>query len=294
MVALLRPVSTVRAIAGAVSLLTASVAALLFSASALGQGKGAADATQQADRLIDAMASRNKEPKIVCTAFNDEVPVFADNYDWPEQDRVWQAFQTVIKTKSDEMWWRLLEHAGDARYALTGDCDEFVDMTAENFSVGSLCSHIASADLGGPYLRHLPTGPEDWRILPEFHPQDEIWKHKEKWAGKPLYLMQIEVCRRAIEEMAKATGTPSWHHGDGPAHTFTAEEKARFTEEVKKEIQKLERTKQASTSTEIRLPGGVYGRFTAKRAEVARELYEKEGAREPDKKSGKKPDADSR
>ena len=61
-----------------------------------------------------------------------------------EQDRVWRAIQTVVKTKTDDMWWRLVRHTGDTRYALTGNCNEFVDLDAENYSVSSLCSHIAA------------------------------------------------------------------------------------------------------------------------------------------------------
>jgi hypothetical protein len=251
--------------------------ALSSSSCALAQAKPVSNDVQQADRLIEAMASRNKEPKIVLTTFNDEVPVFADGYDWPEQDRVWQALQTVIKTKSDTLWWRLVEHVDDARYALTSDNDEFVDMTARNYSVGRLCYHIAKTDLGRPYLRHLSE--DEWRILPEssFHPQDEFWQLKDKWTGKPLYLIQIEVCRRAIEQMAAATGITSGLGGESPARKFTPEEKARFTDEVKKEIEELKRTNQAVTSAKIRLPGWGDRKFDPKRAEKAHELYEKFG-----------------
>ncbi len=244
---------------------------LSFHSSAVAQVKTGTSDARQEDRLIEAMVSHNKEPKIVLTVLNNEVPLFAHNYDWPEQDRVWNAMQNVIKTKSDAMWWRLVQHINDARYALTGDNNDFVDMTARNFSVGELCSHIASEDLGAPYLRHLRA--EEWRIFPTFHPQDEFWKHKGKWAGKPLYLIQIAVCRRAIEEMALAKGISSAYGGESPAHTFTAAEKATFTEDVKKEIETLERTKQAITSTKIRLPGFDNSKFTAERGKEARELY---------------------
>jgi hypothetical protein len=259
------------------TILVSYVVAFSITSLAWGQVKDGGNDVQKVDHLVEAMASRNKEPKIITTKLNDEVPVFADSYDWPEQERVWQAMQTLIKTKSDEIWWQLIKHCDDNRYAITSDNDEFVDMTATNFSVGSICSHIAETDLGRPYLRHLQE--EEGRILPEgaFHPQDIFWKHKDKWAGKPLYLIQISVCQRAIEQMVSAKGICSAYGGESPARTFTAKEKAKFTEEVKKEIKELERTKKANTTADIRLPGLGNRKFDPKRAKTASELYEKYG-----------------
>ena len=70
----------------------------------------AAERKRRPDRLIEAMASRNKEPKLMEFA-NARIPRFAEGYDWSEQSRVRTAMLAVLKTKSDEMWWRLREHA---------------------------------------------------------------------------------------------------------------------------------------------------------------------------------------
>jgi hypothetical protein len=230
---------------------------------------------RQLDRKIEALASRNKEPRILCLYGNDEVPLFIDDYDWDEQARISGVLESLEKDKSDQMWWCLMNHLDDQRYALTGNCNEFVEMTAYNFSVGSLCKHIAGKNLGEPYARYLPA--EEWRFLSKsvFHPQYEFWDHKEKWVGKPLYEIQIAVCQRAIEQMALAEGITSAYGGLSPARTFTAEEKAKFIEDVKKEIEQLQHNKKAITSTNIKLPDFCVV-CNANHAKLARSLLDNE------------------
>jgi hypothetical protein len=206
-----------------------------------------AEQTLQLDRLIDGMASRNKEPKLMDSA-DARVPLFSDDYDWSEQGRVRAAMLAVLRTKCDEMWWRLRERGGDKRYVLTASRGKF----AANFSVGSFCCDFASADLSRAYERHLPAVPG--RLPSTFHPENVFWKNEKKWSRtrKPLYLMQIEVCQRAIQQWASVKGTTPGK--EGPFHTYTADEKARFLEAVKKEIEGLTRTKRA-VFMEAVLPG---------------------------------------
>ena len=91
---------------------------------------------------------------------------------------------------------------GDKRYVLTASRDEF----AENFSVGSFCCDFASADLSMAYERHLPA--VAGRLPSTFHPEDVFWQNEKEWSRirKPLYQMQIEVCRRAIQQWASVRG----------------------------------------------------------------------------------------
>ena len=211
------------------------------------QSGSAAERTRRLDRLIDAMASRNKEPKLTESA-DARIPRFSEDYDWSEQSRVRAAMLAVLRTKSDDMWWRLREHRADKRYVLTASRNEF----AENFSVGSFCCDFASADLSMAYERHLPAAAG--RLPSTFHPEDVFWKNEKEWSRtrKPLYQMQIEVCRRAIEQWASVQGTAPGK--EGQFHTYTADEKARFLEAVKKEIEELNRTKRA-VFLEAVLPG---------------------------------------
>ena len=131
------------------------------------------------------------------------------------------------------MWWRLRERGGDKRYVLTASRGAF----AENFSVGSFCCDFAFARLSAAYGRHLPA--VVGRLPSTFHPEDVFWKNEKEWSRtrKPLYQMQIEVCRRAIEQWASVKGTVPGKNGQ--FHTYTADEKARFLEAVKREIEEL-------------------------------------------------------
>ena len=192
--------------------------------------------TPPPDRLIDALASRNKEPKFRELA-DARIPLFSDDYDWSEQSRVRAAMLAVLTTKSDDIWWRLREHCGDKRYVLTASRNGF----AENFSVGSFCCDFASTDLSLPYRRHLPSVPG--RMPSTFQPEDVFRKNEKEWSRtrKPLYQMQIEVCQRAIQQWGSVKGTIPGK--EGRFHTYTADEKARFPEAVKKEIAELRRTK---------------------------------------------------
>jgi hypothetical protein len=205
-----------------------------------------------ADDLIDAMASQNKAPTISRTEINDSaIARFSPDFDWSDQDRVRKAIQAVQKDGSGEMWWRLRDYAGDDRYALTLGLD--VETEIWNISVGYLCSEIAEANLKIAYMRHLPNVsgrmPFDFGALSK--------EDLKRWAGTPLYQLQIEVCERAIKQMASLNATESLGGGDyrRPSHAFTAEEKAQFTEAVTKQVEELKRTKKALTTDDITING---------------------------------------
>jgi hypothetical protein len=78
--------------------------AIAIDTSGFGQSKPSADRIRQIDRLIDAMASRNKAPKIVRTSDNYQaLALLSPNFDWSDQDRVRKAIQAVREDMSDEM-----------------------------------------------------------------------------------------------------------------------------------------------------------------------------------------------
>jgi hypothetical protein len=123
---------------------------------------------------------------------------------------------------------------------------------SENFSLGSFCCDFVSADLCLAYERHLPAAAG--RLPSSFHPEDVFWQNRQEWSRtrKPLYQMQIEVCRRAVAQWASVTGTAPGK--EGQFHAYTANEKARFPEAVKREIEELNRTKRARFMDAV-LPG---------------------------------------
>ena len=217
------------------------------------------------------MASRNKPPRLV-TIGDITIPLFGDDYDWAEQQRVRTAIDAVMRSKSDESWWRLRAKIGDDRYVLTAARGG----AAKNFTVGALCADRVDARLCLGFTAHLPLVPG--RLPATFCPEQEYWQHEAEWASDhtPLYAMQAALCERAIEQWASVRGTSPG--SDGVSHVYTADEKARFTAAMKKEIAERSQTKRAASEEVVvpwlPAPGGWEG-FDAQRANEAREEYER-------------------
>jgi hypothetical protein len=221
--------------------LSALALMLALGSHAFGQSKPSAERIRQIDRMIDAIASRNKPPVLVQEfSGNSASPLVPrDSYDWSEQERVQKAIKAVQDDKSDEMWRRLPAHYGDKRYAMTLVFD--VEVNSKDVSVGEICAATPGPDYDAACIRHFPKVSGRCDFTPA------LIMAEKKWAGRPLYEQQIAVCEEAIRQMAllKATGAVPFndYRAEEKAHTFTAEEKAKFTEAVKKEIEELKRTK---------------------------------------------------
>jgi hypothetical protein len=221
--------------------------------------------------LIDAMASRNKPPRLV-TVGDATVPLFGDDYDWSEQKRVRTAIDAVMRTKSDDLWWRLRAGIHDDRYVLTA----IRGKVAKNFTLGALCCDMVDSRLCRGFTAHLPSVPG--RLPATFRPEQEYWQHESQWARErtPLYAMQATLCKRAIEQWETVQGTLPG--SDGQAHIYTADEKARYVVALKKEIAERNQTKKAAYEEVVvpwlPAPSGWEG-FDAERAKEAREEYER-------------------
>ena len=180
------------------------------------------------------------------------------------------AIQAVLRVKSDDIWWRLREYLGDKRYVLTATCGG----VAENFTVGSFCCDMVTANLCLAYATHLPAVPG--RLPATFRPEDEYWKNEKEWlrTRKPLYAMQVALCQRAIEQWQTVKGTLPGK--DGRSHEYTADEKNRYVVAVKKEIEERNHSKRA-VFQEVLLPWVVapngWEGFDSESAEEAREEY---------------------
>ena len=162
---------------------------------------------------------------------SDSPLVPRDPYDWSEQDRVQKAIKAVKDDKSDEMWRRLRDHCGDKRYAMTLVFD--VAVNSKDVSVGEICAAMPGPDYDAAYIRHLP------KVSGEYYLNPSSIIAADKWAGKPLYEQQIAVCEEAIRQMSSLKATTGIKEGNDyraeeEAHTFTAEEKAKFSEAVRK------------------------------------------------------------
>jgi hypothetical protein len=235
---------------GGMSILTITVA---FGSVIFGQSMPPAERIRQVDRMIDAIASRNKPPVLVHASDDSDSPfVPRDPYDWSEQERVQRAIKAVQNDKSDEMWRRLRGHYGDKRYAMTLVFDGVVN--SKDVSVGEICAAMPGPDYDAAYIRHFPKV-SGWYV---FDPASIMCD--KKWAGKPLYEQQIAVCEEAIKQFNLLIATEEVSFTDyragEKAHTFTAEEKVKFAEAVRKEIEELKRTKKPVIGPEK--PLGIY------------------------------------
>ncbi|MGA2253113.1 MAG: hypothetical protein ABSG53_00495 [Thermoguttaceae bacterium] len=221
--------------------------------------------------LIDAMASHNKPPRLVRVG-GATVPLFGKDYDWSEQQRVRTAIDAVMRTKSDDLWWRLRASIRDDRYVLTATRGG----VAKNFTLGALCCDIVDSRLCLGFTAHLPSVPG--RLPATFRPEQEYWQHEAQWAREraPLYAMQATLCKRAIEQWETVQGTLPG--SDGQAHIYTADEKARYFAALKKEIAERNQTKKAVYEEVVvpwlPAPSGWEG-FDAERAKEVREEYDR-------------------
>ena len=225
------------------------------------------------DKLIDAVASRNR-PRRLVTAGGAVFPLFDKDYDWAEQRRVRLALEALMRTKSDELWWRLRAATGDGRYVLTASHGSSV----KNFTLGELCADIVDLRLCLAFTSHLPSVPV--RLPPVFRPEREFWLREAEWSlrHEPLYAMQAALCEAAIEQFASVRGTLPG--SDGLSHVYSADEKARCVAALRKES--AERTKAKKALYEevvvpwLPAPSGWEG-FDAQRASESRAEYEAQG-----------------
>lgn len=221
------------------------------------------------DNLLDAMASHNKPPRLV-TVGAATLPLFDDDYDWPEQQRVRLAMDTLMRAKCDDSWWQLRAHLHDDRYVLTATRGG----VAKNFTVGALCCDLVDSRLCLGFTAHLPLVPG--RLPATFQPEQEYWQHEAQWSDerKPLHAMQAALCERAIQQWEQIRATLPG--SDGQAHIYTADEKARYAAGLKREIAERNRTQQAACEEVIvpclPAPNGWEG-FDAERARETREEY---------------------
>jgi hypothetical protein len=208
-----------RRLAAAIAFFTA----LVFSPRAHAQPAPArppAERERELDRLIDAVASRNRPPKLV-----QDVPDFPEGYDFKDQERVRAAIWALSQDDSNDLWERLAAHFGDQRYSVSFQ-SKGEGRSGCQLDVGVICQAVARGKFKCAYLRHLepektyPYGPNAWLgfgghtkdFIPEskhFHlhrpPQIGNVHDLAAWCltrkGKPLYELQIEICEWAVKRV---------------------------------------------------------------------------------------------
>ncbi len=197
---------------------------LAFASPARAQGKHNDQAAKIADRpadrgrqleaLIDALANKNKPPKIVDRQGRHR-PLFDETYDWAEQERVRKACLALNEREAadgNELWQHVAEHADDQRYAVT--ClvrtdDEYV----LNITVGEICRYVAYHDLvqpfagiwqgKSPFMGSVTGDPRYTASTPPWH-NLKAWSGGRK--GKLLWELQVEVGQWGIKTLNDVDG----------------------------------------------------------------------------------------
>ena len=113
------------------------------------------DRIYEMDRLIDAIASRNKAPKLVGKEERFAYPIFPEKFEWDDQKRVQKAAWALAQDDSNDLWGCLVQHFHDKRYSGTCQIDENYPW---NYEVGTICVFIARNKLCCAHLLHLEPG----------------------------------------------------------------------------------------------------------------------------------------
>jgi hypothetical protein len=237
-------------------------------------GHAAKPDAKTAAKMVDDLATRNKAPKIIECEYDaaSYVPLFPEDYDWSEQDRVHKAVRRVYKDTSVELWEELVRRSRDKRYSLT--VKNYKNTDPERWTVGDFCSDLASWRLTGLVLQHLRREDSGGDKESTIYLDVDLglgnlreWRKQRK--NKVLYQLQIELCERALARLPAAKGA-------------SQEKKDAARKKIMAELEKLKQTRKP-----IFVPTNVAGMdlFDAKEAKQIREVLRKRKKLTPDKPS---------
>lgn len=224
-----------------------------------GGDKPKADARRAAE-MVDAIVNRNKPPKIVDWRgdFPSRAALFPEDHDWKEETRARTAISRLEADQTEEVWEEMVKRIDDRRYSETVTSVKTGDAYIEK--VGRICSRLAYSRLVGVFWDHLPSSPiKDGERVSLRLGIGDVAKWRKQRAAKSLYELQIEVCEKAIEALAKVEDVPR-------------AEKDQARKKIEVEIAKLKRTKQPASAQEERPPTFRYrGRYNAEVAKRVRD-----------------------
>jgi hypothetical protein len=158
-------------------------------------------ANKDISNMIENLVNHNPEPRLVEKGGS---PLFDDNFDWGEQQRIQKsAIPTLIKN-AEEAWPDLVKHLDDERYCITAI--SISDYT-HNMTVGYICRKIIAENLAAAYLSNMNITKKSvyarfgW---PSIASERILKEWCEKRRDKKLFELQIEMCKWAIEELKKS------------------------------------------------------------------------------------------
>jgi hypothetical protein len=159
------------------------------------------------ENLIISLVNHNDPP--IVNIGNKEIshPLFNNNYNWSEVEKVRRTIRILIDNNSADIFPFLIMHLDDKRYALTTR----INGSVLNMTISDICRDIAYDDLLFPYndwpntsdIPHVITG--DGKI---YYPPPH--KNLKQWCmtrnNKKLWEMQIEIGEWAINTIKNIQG----------------------------------------------------------------------------------------
>jgi len=208
---------------------------ILIGAVVLGEAAGGEKAkrdAKEAAKMVEAIANRNKPPKIVSRrrVCPTELPLFPKEYDWKEEERVRKALDKLHQDKSVELWEAMVQKANDRRYCVASYSGSSSDVYID--SVGGICSGLAYGRLCEVFEQHLPSLPPHGCPIQFWNVREDMPAWRKARKDKSLYQLQIEVCDMALRELPKIR-----------ADDISDKEKVEARKKIEAEIAKLRRTK---------------------------------------------------
>jgi hypothetical protein len=165
--------------------------------------------SRRAAEMVEAIVNRNKAPKLKEWPgnFPSQVALYSEDHDWKEEYRTRTAIYQLEKDRTEAVWEELVKHADDHRYSDTVTSMKTGDAYIED--VGGTCGWLAKSRLIDVFRQHLPPDPiKDFDKLSLDVGIKDLTKWRKERAAKSLYELQIEVCEKAIEALAKVQGVP--------------------------------------------------------------------------------------
>jgi hypothetical protein len=211
-------------------------------------------------RLIDDLANRKPPPPLLKdpSGGNKEIPLFPEDYDWDEQNRVRRALAELNDETTVEAWEELVKRIGDKRYCLTVKDETSGIYTNGHWTVGSFCQFLARKKLICVYQQHLKEGPgvhRPWGLDIGLDGPNALAEWRKKRMDRSFAELQVEVCERALRALPRREGIPQ-------------SQKDWARRSIEGELEQLKRTKRPVLRRTSLGPNGFY---SAKNARECRE-----------------------
>ena len=221
-------------------------------------------AAGQAAKMVEAIANRNKQPKIVSRRREapQSFPLYPDDYSWTEEGRVRGALAKLKEDTSVELWEALVQKANDKRYCIASYSGSSADV--ELWSVGDICRELAYSRLCNVFMKHLPSYPPDGSPIQMRDDIKDFPTWREARNDKALYQLQIEVCEIALRKLPKVR-----------TDKIPDKEKAEVKKKIQAEIAELRKSEKP-----IMEGGSIPRLYPCREAERVRKAYEKDSLEE--------------